>query len=378
MLKRLLSKMSVGLMVTNAVRLILILGFINALLNDRSLAMAFMIMAFIATFIPAILAKFGIKTGSEMQIVILLIIYGALFLGEVRGAFASLWWWDILLKVVAALALSFVGLTVVLALEEQEHLDASQFMIISLAFALSFALGALWEVMEFSLDSAFGFALQQIGTGVVALDLIIDGAAAFIVCAGGYLYKRKGIGNPMSGVIVGLMRKNPKMFKSYKQLENPSEKIKAIIERGEGPKLEFKSSIRTNLYTSLIDRNIEFAILKTIAAYMNTDGGTLIVGVSDKGEILGLEKDAFVSDDKLRLHLNNLIKDNIGAQFMHLVHYDLFDIDGKKALKVECSPSNKRFFLKENGQEEFYMRNGPSTMKLTGNSLIDYINHRFS
>jgi len=111
---------------------------------------------------------------------------------------------------------------------------------------------------------------------------------------------------------------------------------------------------------------------------MNTDGGTLIVGVSDKGEILGLEKDAFVSDDKLRLHLNNLIKDNIGAQFMHLVHYDLFDIDGKKALKVECSPSNKRFFLKENGQEEFYMRNGPSTMKLTGNSLIDYINHRFS
>ncbi|MEK6909364.1 MAG: ATP-binding protein [Nanoarchaeota archaeon] len=377
MLKRLMSKMSVGLIVTNAVRLILILGFFSAFSSGRELAMAFCVIAFVATFIPKILARFGIKTGSEMQIVILLIIYGALFLGEVRGAFASLWWWDILLKGVAALALSFIGLTIILVLEDQEHLDSSTFMMIFLAFALSFTLGAIWEVIEFSLDNIFGFALQQIGTGVVAHDLIIDGFAAFLVSTGGYLYRKKGIWNPMSGLVVGIMKKNHKLFMSNKNLENSSDKIRSMIEKGEGPKLEFKSSIRTNLHTNLIDKNMENAILKTIVAYLNTDGGILIVGVSDKGEILGLEKDAFVSEDKLRLYVNNIIKDYIGAQFMHFVHYDLFEIDSKKILKIECTSSNKRVFLKDNGQEDFYIRNGPSTIKLYGNSLVDYINDKF-
>lgn len=376
MLKRMFSRMSVGLIVTNAVRLVLILGFLSAFSRGRDLAMAFCIIAFIATFTPKILERFGIKTGSEMQITILLVIYGALFLGEVRGAFANIWWWDILLKGVAAIALSFVGLTVILVLEEHEHLDSSPFMVVTLAFALSFTLGTIWEVLEFSLDNIFGFGLQQIGTGVVAIDLIISGVAAFVVSAGGYFYKKKGIGNPMSSLIAGLIRKNPKLLNSDK-LDSSADKLKEMLSKGEGPKVEFKSSIRMNLHTNSFDKNIENSILKTLVAYLNTDGGTLIVGVSDKGEILGLDKDAFVSDDKLKLHLNNMIKNSIGAHFMHLIKYNLLELSGKKILKIECVPSNKRIFLKDNGTEEFYIRNGPSTIKLNGNQMVDYINNRF-
>lgn len=377
MLKRVISKMSVGLFVTNAVRLVLILGFISALNNGRDLAMAFCVIAFVATFTPRILDRFGIKTGSEMQIVILLIIYGALFLGEVRHLFVDIWWWDILLKSVAAIALSFIGLTVILVLEDQELLDSSPFMIISLAFAISFTLGVFWEILEFFLDTLFDFSLQTIGTGIVVHDLIIDGVAALVVATGGYMYKKKGFGNPVSSLIVKAMRKNPKLFKSHKNLHSDDEKIKSIIEKGEGPKLEFKSSIRANLHTENVDKNIENAMLKTLVAYLNTEGGTLIVGVSDKGEVLGLDKDAFANDDKLKLHVNNLIKDNIGAQFLHLINYDLFEVEGKKVLRIECHPSNKMVFLKDGNIEDFYMRNGPSTIKLHGSSLIDYVNRRF-
>lgn len=375
MLKRIFSRMSVGLIVTNAVRLVLILGFISAFFRGRDLAMAFCIFAFVSTFTPRLLNKFGIKTGSEVQITIILVIYGALFLGEVRGAFANLWWWDILLKTIATIAISFIGLTVVLVLEEHEHLNSSPFMVVTLAFALSFTLGAIWEVLEFSLDNIFGFGLQQIGTGVVAIDLIITGASALFVSSLGYIYKKKGLINPMSGLIVGLMRKNPKLLNSEKKYDD--EKIKSLISSGEGVKLEFKSSLRTNLHTNSTDKNIENSILKTIVAYLNTDGGTLIVGVNDNGDILGLDKDAFVSDDKLKLHLNNMIKNAIGPHFMHFVNYELFEIESKKILKIECISSNKRVFLKDNGVEEFYIRNGPSTIKLNGNSLIDYINNRF-
>lgn len=377
MLKKVLSKLSVGMVVTNAVRLVLIIGFISALNSGRELAMAFTIIAFVATFTPRILARFGIKTGSEMQVVILVIIYGILFLGEIRGLFAYLWWWEILLKTVAGLALGFIGLTVVLTLEEQELLDASPFMIIALSFATSFSLGALWEIAEFSLDTLFGFTLQSIGTGVVTHDLIIGGVTALTVSAGGYLYKKRGIGNPMSGLIVKLMKSNPKIFRSKKHLDSSSEKIKDLIQKGEGPKLEFKSSIRTNLYTDKLDKSMEYALLKTIAAYLNTEGGVLMVGVSDKGSILGLEKDAFPNADKLKLHVNNMIKEHVGAHFMTFINYDLFDVDGKSILKIECLPSTKRVFVKENGREEFYMRNGPSTIRLVGNSLIDYIVQRF-
>ena len=376
MLKRLFSLISVGSIVTNAIRLLLIIEFINAFANDRKLALAFSVIAFLATFIPAFLKHLKIDTGAEMQIVILVIIYGSLFLGEVRGFYEGIWW-DILLKGVAAMALSFIGLTVILTLENEDLLDASPFMLILLSFSVSFMLGTMWEIAEFILDSIFGFTLQNLGTGITAHDLLINAIAAFVVSVSGYFYTKHGGRNLVSGFIVKIMHSNPKLFRSRKFLETPSEKIKALIAHGEGPKLEFKSSIRTNLHTNVFDKNIEFAILKTIVAYLNTDGGTITIGVSDQGEILGLEKDAFPSNDKLKLHVNNMIKEHIGSQFRPFIDFELFPIDDKHILKIDCLPSTKRVFLKQNSEEEFYVRNGPATIKLAGNALIDYIAHRF-
>ena len=376
MLKGFFSRLTVGAIVTNAIRLLLIIEFIDAFANDRKLALAFSVIAFIATFIPAFLKHLKIDTGAEMQIVILVIIYGSLFLGEVRGFYEGIWW-DILLKGVAAMALSFIGLTVILTLENEDLLDASSFMLILLSFSISFMLGTMWEIAEFILDSIFGFTLQTLGTGVTAHDLLINAIAAFVVSMSGYFYTKHGGRNLVSGFIVKIMHSNPHLFRSRKFLETPSEKIKFMISQGEGPKLEFKSSIRTNLHTNTFDKNIEFAILKTIVAYLNTDGGTITVGVSDQGGILGLEKDAFPSNDKLKLHVNNMIKEHIGSQFRPFIDFELFPIDDKHLLKIDCLPSTKRVFLKQNSDEEFYVRNGPATIRLSGNALIDYVAHRF-
>ena len=375
-MKNVFSRISVRSIITNAIRLLLIIGFINALLNDRKLVIAFTVIALTATFIPALLKRIGIETGVEMQLVILIIIYGSLYLGEIRGLYSGVWW-NILLKGVAGIALSFIGLTVVLTLENEELLDASSFILILLSFSVSFMLGALWEIMEFILDTVFNFNLQGLGTGVTTHDLLINAIAALMVSVGGYFYTKKGGRNLMSNFVVKIMHTNPQLFRSRKYLETPSEKIKAIIVKGESPKLEFKSSIRTNLHTNMFDKNMEFSILKTICAYLNTEGGTLIVGVSDNGEILGLEKDAFPSNDKLKLHIGNMLKEHIGPQFRPFIDYELFAIDDKHILKIECLPSTKRVFLKQNSEEEFYIRNGPATAKLSGNALIDYISHRF-
>lgn len=377
MIKNWISNISFSSIISNAIRFILIIEFINAIQHDRTLAIAFSTIAFIATFIPKILNNFGLRTGIETQVVILMIIYGSLFLGEVQRFLPEVWWWDVLLRGVAAIALSFVGLTLILTLEKEELLDASPFMIVLLSFSVSFSLGALWELGEFLLDKIFGFTIQALGTGSTSQDLFIGAVASIIVSVGGFVYTKYTGRNLLSSSITKWMQSNPKLFRSKKYLEVSSEKIKGIIASGESHKLEFKSSLRTNLHTNSIDKSIEFAALKTLVAYLNTNGGTLIVGVSDSGEILGLEKDAFPTNDKLKLHLNNLIKEHIGTQFMSFIQYELFPLNDKHILKIDCLPSTKRVFLKDGKEEEFYIRHGPSSIKLIGNSLIDYISNRF-
>ncbi len=79
------------------------------------------------------------------------------------------------------------------------------------------------------------------------------------------------------------------------------------IAHGETRQLEFKSTLRWSIKANRDDPNMETAVLKTIAAFCNTDGGELLIGVSDAKEILGLALDHFQDSDKFLLHLRNLI-----------------------------------------------------------------------
>jgi hypothetical protein len=371
------NKGKVKAILTNFVRILLVLAFIGAFVKQRNLLLVFLVITFLATYTPLIMKKFfKIETRAEPQIVMLFIIYGVLFLSEVRGLFAGDWW-DILLTFGASIILGFIGLTIIYVLYEEKIINTSSFMIVVLSFSLSFAIGSLWEIIEFILDTNLGFNLGQLGTGNTIKDLTIYAIGIFIVSFGGNLYMKNSKNNVLSGIIIRFMDKNPSLFKSKKHLEKQSEQIQDIIKKGEGPKLEFKSTLRTNLHTGDKDKNMELSTLKTLVAYLNSEGGTLLVGVSDSGFVLGLEKDAFENNDKLKLHLTNLIKQHIGRQFFPFIQYELCPIKDLHVLKIDCLPSDKRVFLKNGKEEEFYIRNGPSTSKLTGSALIDYINHKF-
>ena len=65
-----------------------------------------------------------------------------------------------------------------------------------------------------------------------------------------------------------------------------------LIKRGESKTLEFKSTLRWNLKENRQDdKFITHAVLKTVAAFLNTDGGDLLIGVADDGAIVGIEAD---------------------------------------------------------------------------------------
>jgi hypothetical protein len=149
--------------------------------------------------------------------------------------------------------------------------------------------------------------------------------------------------------------------------------IRALIEKGENRMVEFKSTMRMNLHSKKPGREIEVAWLKGVAAFLNTDGGTLLLGITDAGEITGLEQDVFENDDKCRLHFKNLIAKGLGADVSKFIRFSLVPLEGKTVGVVECLKASRAVYLKDGNKETFYIRNGPSSDELPVSRVVEYI-----
>jgi predicted HTH transcriptional regulator len=153
--------------------------------------------------------------------------------------------------------------------------------------------------------------------------------------------------------------------------------LAALLQAGEGSKIEYKSTLRVNLITGQPDHKVEHSVLKTIAAFMNSEGGQLVIGVEDTGKVLGIAADAFPNEDKMTLHLVNLVKTRLGAQNMMFVDSRYEAADGKKVLILSCRPASKPVFVQDGGFERFYVRTLASTTELMGSHAQHYIEQRF-
>ncbi len=171
---------------------------------------------------------------------------------------------------------------------------------------------------------------------------------------------------------------SPKISDEEKELFNK-------IEKGESKFIEFKETLSLDVrkqsdksYQSKKESYIELAVLKTIAGFLNSEGGELFIGVNDQGKLLGikneLDKLHKSSKDKMQLHLKNLIKENIGSSFNNFIITDLKNLGDQEIIHVICNKSDKEVFIKD---KDFYIRSGPSTDKLEGKELLNYTKSRF-
>ncbi len=154
--------------------------------------------------------------------------------------------------------------------------------------------------------------------------------------------------------------------------------VSAVVSNGESEAVEFKSTLRVNLHTGERDKRMELAVLKTLAGFLNTNGGTLFVGVSDDGTPVGIEVDRFPDEDKMSLHLVNIVKSRMGPQAMTTMHVHFEDLDDSRVLVVRCPKSPAPVFVKDGEIERFYVRTGPSTTELSASQTQDYIKQRLS
>ena len=158
-----------------------------------------------------------------------------------------------------------------------------------------------------------------------------------------------------------------------------ADRIKNVIRQGETKHSELKESLSLDVRKGTKEKYIEESALKTIVAFLNTDGGKLLVGVSDAGELTGLESemDKFhkSSKDKFLLHFKNLLERRIGPSFYPYIDQRLIKVDGVTILAVDCKPSERPCYL---DGEKFFVRTNPATDKLEGPKLVEYVQNHFS
>jgi len=153
--------------------------------------------------------------------------------------------------------------------------------------------------------------------------------------------------------------------------------LEELVRTGETTTTEFKCCLRKNLHTGQHDPRIEHSALKTIAGFLNGSGGKLIIGVADDGTPVGIQEDDFPHEDKMYLHLVNLINSRIGPTYMMYIQVRFDDYENHRVMVVDCAPARSPVFLKDGNVERFYLRTGASTTELTASQTHEYVAHRF-
>lgn len=164
------------------------------------------------------------------------------------------------------------------------------------------------------------------------------------------------------------------------QLGLVGNELLSMIARGESTRQEFKSTLRKNLRTGQTDPRLEDAVLKTVAAFCNTDGGTLLIGVGDDGNVVGIEQDGFLNSDKFCQHLSNLLRDRLEPPPLGRVNLRVLKYSGRSACVLECQPTEREVWLipEAKSAPELYFRLGPTSRALLGVQISDYFRRRLT
>ena len=244
------------------------------------------------------------------------------------------------------------------------------------SFSFGVAVAAIWSIVEFQLDSLIGYPTDVPERADAILRLTWITIGSLIVSLLFMADLRYGI---IRGGVTKFLGENSKIIGIEEDYEEETEKL---IMGGESYNVEFKSTIRTNLQTGEKDKRMEKAVLKSIVAFLNSDGGDLLVGVADDGEKIGVDIESFDNPDKMNLHISNLLSSQIGDEFIPFIKYRQLNYgkreDGTDRIVVRftCEPTSTPAFLKDGKVEIFFVRSGPSSVELTGNDLIKYVDNR--
>lgn len=151
----------------------------------------------------------------------------------------------------------------------------------------------------------------------------------------------------------------------------------ALVRQSEHERLEKKATLRWDLRAKKVNPELEWAVMKTLAAFLNSSGGHLVIGVGDTGELTGLASDYQTlrrpNADGFEHHLTQLFNNMIGANSRRLIKIWFPPVAGVEVCVIAVAPSPRPVYVKGNNEEMFYVRTGNTTTPLKLSEVTAYI-----
>lgn len=153
-----------------------------------------------------------------------------------------------------------------------------------------------------------------------------------------------------------------------------------LLAAGEGPRVEYKGSARANLATGEKDARMELAVARTVAAFANSRGGVLLVGVGDEGRPIGLDLDLQLvrggDRDRYELWVHDLLEGCLGRNALRHVSVRFEELEGRLVCRIDVEAADAPVYLRPHTGERrprFYVRTGNSTRELDVDDVVDYV-----
>ncbi len=161
--------------------------------------------------------------------------------------------------------------------------------------------------------------------------------------------------------------------------------VAAVLRAGESDRVEFKETARWNVREDKKDPRMELAIVKTVAAFLNSDGGVLVIGADDAGRPIGLHRDLATlripDHDRFELWLRDLLISTIGRNAAALPRIRFAEpAPGTAVCAVQVPPASAPVFLTQTsggGSIDLWVRVGNSTRALRVDEAVQYVARRF-
>jgi hypothetical protein len=153
--------------------------------------------------------------------------------------------------------------------------------------------------------------------------------------------------------------------------------LASLIAAGEDEQAEFKASARWDFKQGKMNKDLEDTVARTIAGFLNHRGGTLLVGVGDSGQVIGLAHDYRTlkrqDRDGFEQFVVSLVQARLGGEVCPLVHVTFEEMESQDVCRVVVEPSPRPVYYQYDGTARYYLRTGNSTRELDVREALDHV-----
>ena len=157
--------------------------------------------------------------------------------------------------------------------------------------------------------------------------------------------------------------------------------VAELLAGGEGQYVEFKSSLMWDYRRQIVNKALYEPVMKNVVGFLNAAGGSVIIGVDDDGEVLGLDPDYQAikkpDSDGFENVFNMAFNKMIGVEYRRFVDVTFPRLEGQEICVVSVRPATQPAYLQARGNETFYLRAGNASQPLTVSQAARYIQEHF-